>query len=159
MSSDWITIDATVGRGYRVASGAGGDPRFPGGTLKLQRPFFAALGLDLSKFHQGTLNVGIAPLRYVVVRPRITFRDVKWLATVPAEDFSFFDVRLIRDGGEVVDGLIYYPHPETKPEHFQNPDVLELLFPFVPDAAFGSTIRIAVPVEQMRLEPDEAGGR
>ena len=29
-----------------------------------------------------------------------------------------------------VAGHIYYPHPDTKPEHFQQPDVLELLLPY-----------------------------
>ena len=60
-----------------------------------------------------------------------TFRDVKWHPTEPAEDFSFFDVRLIRSGAPALAGLINYPHPETKPMHFQQPDVLELLLPFV----------------------------
>jgi hypothetical protein len=52
---------------------------------------------------------------------------LKWHPTEPAEDFSFFDIRAAGPVGEPVAGLIYYPHPDTKPVHFQQPDVLELL--------------------------------
>jgi hypothetical protein len=136
-------------RGHQVASGRNGDPRFPGGTLRMQAPLFRALGLDLTPFYLGTLNVSIAPLSYRVVRPRLTFRQVKWHPTEPAEDFSFFDVRLLRTGGPPVDGMIYYPHPETKPEHFQRPDVLELLLPFMEGLAVAASMRLAVPMDQM----------
>lgn len=125
------TITARVVPGHRVASGSNGNPRFPGGTLRMQAPHFAALGFDLNAFHGGTLNVSIAPLRYHVVKAPTTFRAVKWHPVEPAEDFSFFDVRLVRPDGSAVAGKIYYPHPDTKPEHFQQPDVLELLLPFV----------------------------
>lgn len=148
----WIEFDAHVVRGHQVASGRGGDPRFPGGTLRMQTPFFAALGLDLTPFHPGTLNVRLAPRSYRVVRPRHTFRQVKWHPTAPAEDFSFFDVRLLRADHPPVDGLIYYPHPDTKPEHFQRPDVLELLLPFVEGLPVATTLRLAVPADQIAIE-------
>ncbi len=137
--------------GHQVASGRGGDPRFPGGTVKMQAPFFRALGLDLSTFYYGTVNVSIAPWRYQVVQPRWTFRAVKWHPTAPAEDFSFFDLEVLRGGDPAIKGLVYYPHPETKPEHFQRADVLELLLPFVPGLAYGDRWEIAVPAEQMRF--------
>ena len=92
----------------------------------MQIPHFLALGLDLRSFHLGTLNVSIAPLCYRVVKARHTFTNVKWHPTEPAEDFSFFDVRVIRPDESPIAGFIYFPHPDTKPEHFQQPDVLEL---------------------------------
>lgn len=142
-------ISATIVRGHRVASGLNGDPKFPGGTLRMQLPFFAALGLDLSGYHLGTLNVSIAPLGYRVVLPKLTFRDVKWHPAEPAEDFSFFDVVVHRDDGENVSGLIYFPHPDTKPAHFQSADVLELLLPWTLGLAYGASIHLVVPVDQM----------
>ena len=42
------TFPARIVPGHRVASGQNGNPLFPGGTLKMQTPFFQALGLDLS---------------------------------------------------------------------------------------------------------------
>jgi len=142
-------VTARIVQGHRVASGQNGNPLFPGGTLKMQAPFFQALGLDLSRYHLGTLNVSIAPLTYRVVAPRLTFRAVKWHPTEPAEDFSFFDVRLIRDVLPPVEGLIYFPHPDTKPTHFQKPDVLELLFPFVEGLTYGAEIKLEIPAQQM----------
>jgi hypothetical protein len=154
MNSDgWEEVAGRLLAGHRVASGLNGDPRFPGGTLHLQAPHFRALGLDLAAFHPGTLNVSIAPRRYCVVRPRLTFRRVRWHPTEPAEDFSFFDVRLGRAGAAPLSGLIYFPHPETKPAHFQPPDVLELLFPFVAGLHYGAALHLQIPVAQIRLEP------
>jgi hypothetical protein len=115
ISDEWQKIRVRVVEGHRVASGLNGNPRFPGGTLRMQAPFFEKRGLDLSPFYIGTVNVSIAPLRYRVLTPRVTFRNVKWHPVEPAEDFSFFDVRLVPPGGERVAGLIYYPPPETKP--------------------------------------------
>ncbi len=144
-------VNARILQGHRVASGQNGNPLFPGGTLRMQTPFFHTLGLDLSRYHMGTLNVSIAPLSYRVVTPRLTFRSVKWHPTEPPEDFSFFDVRLLRENLPPIEGLIYFPHPETKPTHFQNPDVLELLLPFVEGLGYGTVIQLEVPSAQLLI--------
>ena len=145
-------IPATIVQGHRVASGLNGNPRFPGGTLRMQLPFFRELGLDLSSYHLGTLNVSIAPMSYRVMNPKWTFRALKWHPTEPAEDFSFFDVIVHREGEPSISGSIYFPHPETKPEHFQKPEVLELLLPWMEGLTYGQKIWLEVPVEQMRIE-------
>lgn len=142
-------IPATIVQGHRVASGLNGNPRFPGGTLRMQLPFFRDLGLDLSSYHLGTLNVSIAPLSYRVVNPKLTFRDVKWHPTEPSEDFSFFDVTVHLEGASPVNGLVYFPHPETKPEHFQSPDVLELLLSWTDGLDCGAKLKLEVSAEQM----------
>ncbi|MBL9178273.1 MAG: hypothetical protein JNM65_09425 [Verrucomicrobiaceae bacterium] len=144
-----MMTSATIVQGHRVASGLNGNPLFPGGTLRMQLPFFQELGLDLSRFHLGTLNVSIAPLCYRVVKAKHTFRTVKWHPTEPAEDFSFFDVVVHRDGALPVEGFIYHPHPETKPKHSQKPDVLELLLPWVEGLAYGTKIVLEVPPSQI----------
>lgn len=149
MKTVWRSFGARVVKGHRVASGLNGNPRFPGGTLRMQMPYFQTLGLDLSAYYIGTVNVSIAPLQYRVLHPRYTFRAVKWHPVEPDEDFSFFDVRVIRDGDEPLSGLIYYPHPETKPEHFQQPDVLELLLPLMEGVHDGLMLNLAVPADQM----------
>lgn len=144
---------ATIVQGHRVASGLNGNPRFPGGTLRMQRPFFHTLGLDLAAYHPGTLNVSIAPYRYRVVEPRHTFRAVRWHPTEPEEDFSFFDVTVHPGEGPPARGLIYHPHPDTKPAHFQQADVLELLLPWTEGLAYGRTIHLEAPPEQIVFEP------
>jgi hypothetical protein len=151
--NSWQTIAARIVPGHRVASGLNGNPRFPGGTLQMQAPHFLERGFDLRPFHRGTLNVSIAPLQYRVAQARHIFRNVKWHPTEPAEDFSFFDCRLVSVHASSVAGFIYYPHPDTKPEHFQQPDVLELLLPFVEGLSYGMTLTLEIPREQMVVEP------
>ncbi|MEZ5385194.1 MAG: hypothetical protein R3F13_06745 [Prosthecobacter sp.] len=142
---------ATIVPGHRVASGLNGNPRFPGGTIRMQAPHFAAQGLDLSGFHFGTVNVSIAPRSYRVKTPRHLFRSLKWHPVEPAEDFSIFDVTVELEDHQSVSGLIYHPHPDTKPEHFQKPDVLELLLPWTEGLAYGMNIMLEVPEEQMEF--------
>lgn len=145
-------IPATIVQGHRVASGLNGNPKFPGGTLRMQLPYFTALGLDLSAFYPGTLNVSIAPLSYRVLKPRHTFRALKWHPEDPAEDFSFFDLTVHRSDGAPVSGWIYFPHPDTKPTHFQKPNVLELLLPWTEGLGYGDQIHLEVPDDQMVFE-------
>jgi hypothetical protein len=150
-------ISASIVQGHRVASGLNGNPKFPGGTLRMQLPLFAALGLDLSSCYSGTLNVSIAPLSYRVGVPRHTFRQLKWHPEDSAEDFSFFDVVVLRENDPPVTGWIYFPHPDTKPTHFQKPDVLELLLPWTEGLGYGTKIRLDVPAEQMAFTPTPPG--
>jgi hypothetical protein len=155
-ATDTQTIAARVVAGHRVASGLKGDPRFPGGTLRMQAPHFLALGFDVNRFYPGTLNVSIAPLRYRVVKARHTFANVKWHPREPAEDFSFIDVRVSCPNQPAIAGFIYFPHPETKPEHFQQPDVLELLLPFREGLHYGTELTLEIPKAQMIIEPPPA---
>ena len=152
LTTSWQTVAAHIVPGHRVASGLNRNPRFPGGTLRMQAPFFLAVGFDLGAYHGGTLNVSIAPDRYRVVKAPTTFWKVKWHPTEPAEDFSFFDVQLLRLNRPPIAGKIYYPHPDTKPAHFQMPDVLELLLPFVEGLKYGDEIELSIPAEQMIIE-------
>ena len=155
--TQWQIVNARIVQGHQVASGLNKAPRFPGDTLRMQSPHFLARGLDLSIFHLGTVNVSIAPCRYRVAKACHTFRAVKWHPTEPAEDFSFFDFRLLRPEGQAIMGCIYYPHPETKPEHFQPPDMLELLLPFVEGLSDGMELRLEIPTAQMVIENPTAG--
>ena len=146
-------ITARIVQGHRVASGLNGDARFPGGTLRMQQPYFRARGLKTAHLYFGTLNASIAPLRYRVVQLGHTFPNVKWHPTQPAEDFSFFDVEVLRSGEQFIPGYIYYPHPETKPEHFQKPDVIELWLPYIPGLVYGAELKLKIPGAQMKFEP------
>ena len=162
--SPYASIFATVIRGHRVASGLSGDPRFPGGTLAMQAPFFRERGLDLSGWHHSTLNLSIAPARFEILEARHTFRNLSWHPTEPAEDFSFFDCRVRRVGGDDfpwIAGLIYFPHPDTKPEHHQPPDVLEAIArEFINGLDYGDRLELAVDPEQMRFcFPESGSGR
>jgi hypothetical protein len=143
---------ARIVPGHRVASGLNANPLFPGGTIRMQAAAFLSRGLDLRGYHSGTLNVSVAPLQVCPVRARLKFRGLAWHPTEPAEDFSFFDVCFRREGEGPVAGLIYYPHPETKPTHFQQSDVLELLMPFVAGLSYGDLIELEVCREQLEFK-------
>ena len=147
-------IEGVVARGHGVASGQGGDERFPDGTLKLQIPIFAELGIDLSAFYPGTINLDISPARYEVIAPKLTLPDVQWHPDCPPETFSFFDCQICEPGAEAkpVDALIYRPHPETKPEHFHDPTVLEILAPKLPSLSYGQTLKIEPDPSQLRID-------
>ena len=149
--NDTVLLSGKVIRGHGVASGQNGNPRFPGGTIRMQTPAFAARGLDLEAYFPGTINVSIHPHRYTVQQAKYTFRQVQWATDAPPEDFSFFDCCVVLDGQRVA-GLIYYPHPETKPEHFQDPATLELLTPFIEELSYDMTIGLELDPRQIRID-------
>ncbi|MBG29557.1 MAG: hypothetical protein CMI31_06095 [Opitutae bacterium] len=149
----WINVLARVVAGHGVASGIANDPRFPEGTLAMQKPFFRERGLDLGKFHEGTLNLSIEPHQYAIRQAAFSFKQVNWSPDLPAEDFSFFNCRLkTEDMRKYVDGLVYYPHPETKPEFFQDPTTLEILTSFISDAHTDAVIDLQMPNAEMIIE-------
>ena len=146
---NWIQIKGVVKKGYGVASGQSANPRFPQGTIEIQKPFFQDRGLNLDVYFPGTINFSISPYKYEIKKSKYTFKDVKWSPNDPAEDFSFFDCRILLRSKETVSGLIYYPHPETKPEHFQSPDILEIMAPYISDLKYGDGLIIEVDSQQM----------
>ncbi|MFB2892314.1 hypothetical protein ACE1CI_05145 [Aerosakkonemataceae cyanobacterium BLCC-F50] len=148
---NWREIKVKVKKGYGVASGRAKDPRFPNGTIEMQQPFFRELGLDLSQYFTGTINISIAPYKYEIKQPKYTFRNLKWAAAEPAEDFSFCNCQIFLNTGKSQSGLIYYPHPETKPEHFQTPDTLEIITSFISGLKYGDELIIAYDPQQINI--------
>lgn len=145
-------VKGKVLKGHRVASGQSGDPRFPEGTLALQKPIFEKLGFPLNEYHQGTINVSIVPHTYEVVQPIRTFRGIKWHPATATEDFSFFNCQIRLEGSnKYTNALVYRPHPDTKPEHFQNPSVLEILAPFIDGIEYGISVDLQLPAKQIAL--------
>ena len=130
---------AVLLEGHGVASGQALDPvhlktsPYPKGTIAMQSPFFAALGLDLSPFWPGTLNLSFSPTKLQLRNPDYFFYNLEWTHLHPPETFSFWKIRLRSIGhcGFDVPGLVYHPHPETKARHWQNPSVLEILAPYI----------------------------
>jgi hypothetical protein len=147
---NWIKVKGIIKKGYGVASGRGGDKRFPNGTIAMQKPFFLDQGLDLEAYFSGTLNVSIFPHEYSIKQAKYTFKNVRWAVSEPAEDFSFFDCRIKLKNGELK-GLIYYPHPETKPEHFQAPDILEIITFKIDDLKYDDEVILEVDSQQINI--------
>lgn len=150
-----------VGRGVQFASGqAKGRPDFPypTGTLEMQDELFRSQGIDLGKLvpglFRGTINLEIS--RKLVLRDAdYTARDVDWTAEMPSdkqirpETFSFvhccfaYPAAAPGKGTHYYPGLLYYPHPETKPAtNRHNFDALEVLTQEVPGLAYGTLASI-----------------
>lgn len=143
----WQKVDGIVGRGHQVASGSALDSPYPAGTIEMQTPFFRALGLDLSGYCQGTLNISISPHTFQFINPEFTFRQVEWTDRHPPEDFSFSRCRVLFQGS-AYDSWIYYPHPETKKRNFQAPSIIEIIAPKIP----GIQDKCRVEIEYNPLE-------
>ena len=137
----WTQIHATLVQGYRVASGPSQD--YPYGALDRQRPLFAARGLDLSAYFNGTLNLDISPLRFNLIKPEFTFQHVEWTDLHPPEHFSFSRCRVVFNKTDY-DGWVYYPHPETKLRNFQNPSLLEVIALEIPGIRYGDPVDVLV---------------
>lgn len=134
---------AVVTQGHGIASGKTRDSRFPGGSLAMQAPFFKDLGMDLSGFFPGTLNLSVHPYSYRLGNPVHSFPQVKWTSSLPPENFSFYRCRVRLLGEEdFAEALVYWPHPSTKPEFHQDPHVLEILAPKIPLAGYGKEMEI-----------------
>lgn len=137
----WQIVNGLVEHGHQVASGSAADGPYPGGTIEMQTPFFEALGLDLTKYFKGTLNVSISPHTFQLINPELTFRQVEWTDRHPPEDFSFSRCRVLFQTS-TYNGWIYYPHPETKKRNFQNSSVVEIIAPPIPNIKYGDRVEI-----------------
>lgn len=146
-----MKIQAKVIPGHGAASGKKDDSRYPGGTIALQTPYFRKLGLDLSPYHSGTLNIDIAPYSYSIKKPKHFFEEVAWTTHIPPENFYFFDIAL-NHNGKSYQGLIYMPDPETKTEHEQAPTTLELILPKIEGIQYGDSVEIDINEQQLALQ-------
>ena len=142
----WTLIHGTLVQGYRVASGPSKD--YPYGTLDRQRPLFKSRGLDLTAYFNGTLNIDIRPNTFKLVKPEFTFQHVEWTDLHPPEHFSFSRCRVIHKDIEY-EGWVYYPHPETKLRHFQNPSLLEVIAVHIPHIKYGDELDVLVNPEEI----------
>jgi hypothetical protein len=150
MSKNWIQVHGILTKGYRVASGPSKD--YPYGALDRQRPLFKSRGLDLSDYFNGTLNIDICPLTFRMENPEFTFHHVEWTDLHPPEHFSFSHCRVIFNEIEY-DGWVYYPHPETKLRHFQNPSLLEVVAKLIPGIEYGDELDLLV--KQVEIDIDK----
>ena len=151
MNDKWFNVQGTVIRGHEVASRA--SEHYPQGTILIQRPYFEALGLDLSAFFAGTLNVSIAPLKLQLVKPAHTFRRVNWTTAHPPEDFSFVRCR-VTYSNSTYEGWIYYPHPETKERHFQDASIVEVIAPLIEGIRYGDIVELQIKSDEARVSTE-----
>ena len=146
----WRTVVGTINEGYRVASGLTESSPYPQGALAMQLPHFSARGFDLRPYYLGTLNVNIAPHQFRMVQPEVTLAQVAWTDAHAPETFSFSHCRLVWNG-DMFNGWVYYPHPETKPMHFQQPDLIEVLMPKIDGIGYGDRVALSVLANEIHI--------
>ena len=148
MNTSWFQITGTLMQGHQVASRP--SKAYPYSSLKKQKPYFKELGLDLSPYFNGTLNISIAPLEFEMTNPELTFPLVEWTDLHPPETFSFSRCKVIFEGKEY-EGWVYYPHPETKKTHFQNPFLIEVIAREIPNTKYGDRIEIVINANEITV--------
>ena len=140
----------TLVKGHQVASGKAKDPRFLQGTIAAQLPFFQALGLNLKDFYCGTLNAQFNCSSIVLKHFDYHFKQVKWHTKMPAEDFKFCRCNILVKEQSFA-ALIYQPQEQTKIEHFQPKNQLELLAPFIEHINYGDTLALDIPEQSINI--------
>lgn len=134
-------VDGVVLQGHQIASGKAKDSPYPAGSITMQIPFFKEHGLDLSDYFPGTLNVSISPRSFVMKQPAFRFEQVRWIEGFNPETFSFAECTLWFKG-KAHSGFIYYPHPETKTQHFHNASLLEVICHPIDNIEYGDKVRV-----------------
>ncbi len=154
MKELWKSVRGVVQRGYGVASGVSTDSEYyPHGSIELQAVKFKDLGLDLTGYFPATLNISISPCTFKMEHPQFTFRNVEWTHQHPPEHFSFSKCRLSFNQ-TLYNGWVYYPHPETKKRHFQQPDLIEVIAGKIPGIGYGDEIEVQInPREILLIKP------
>lgn len=135
-------------KGYQVASRP--SKEYPYSALEKQKPFFKVLGFDLYEYYNGTLNISIAPLEFKISAPEFTFDLVEWTDLHPPETFSFSRCKVRFEGNEY-DGWVYYPHPETKKTHFQNPSLIEIISYEIPNIKYGDSVEVEINSKEIKI--------
>ena len=146
---NWTLLPGTLMRGHQVASRPSKD--YPYSSLEKQKPYFKSLGLDLSPYFNGTLNISIVPLEFEMTKPEFTFPLVEWTDLHPPETFSFSRCTVRFEGKEYA-GWVYYPHPETKKTHFQNPSLIEVITYEIEGIQYGDVIDIEVNPQEITIK-------
>ncbi|RDK82779.1 hypothetical protein [Marinirhabdus gelatinilytica] len=141
----------TVIKGSQVASGKAKDSPFPSGTIKMQKPFFKKLGLDISSYFNGTINISIHPKQFKILKPRYILENVEWTDVIPSENFLFFFSILICKN-KAYDALIYLPDPSTKKFHFKDNSTLEIITTQIPTLNYNDHIEIITYSNELSIE-------
>lgn len=133
------TLAGIVMPGHGIASGRAANSPYPQGSVAMQMPFFKALGLDLSAYHVGTVNISIAPLQWTLVQADYCFEKLAWTHLHPPETFSFVRCTLVHHG-RAYSSWVYKPHPETKAAHFQSDSIIEVIAPRIDTLGYGDSV-------------------
>lgn len=141
------TVQTTLIKGFQIASGTSEtDKRFPGGSIRLQQPFFKEQGLDLDSYFEGklfygTLNLSIAPRLFEIKTPEYFMKSVRWTDQLPAENFYLSPAEVLFKG-TLFKALLYIPDPSTKLDHFNPPTMVDVLTQPLEGITYGDDVTL-----------------
>lgn len=141
MAIKQITLTGKLVEGHQVASGKGAESPYPVGTIAMQKPFFKKLGLDLSGYFEGTLNLKLPIQSFHIEQPDFCFENLVWAPGFNKETFSFLKCQILYKSQHYA-GWVYYPHPETKTLHFQQNNMIEILAPTIENIVYGDELTL-----------------
>jgi hypothetical protein len=75
---------------------------------------------------------------------------VEWTDLHPPETFSFSRCKVVFKDVEY-SGWVYYPHPETKKNHFQNPSLVEVITYEIPGIQYGDVLDVEVNSSEITI--------
>lgn len=136
-------------RGHQVASRP--SAAYPYSTLEKQKPYFKERGLDLDGYFTGTLNISIQPLTFEMSAPELTFPLLEWTDLHPPETFSFSRCTVFFRG-KAYAGWVYYPHPETKRNHFQDASLIEVIAAHIPEIVYGDEVELEINADEISVK-------
>jgi len=145
-----LKLNATVIKGFQIASGLSNNTPYEKGTIELQKPFFKKLGLNLDICHNGTLNINITPYRLKTINSQLLFKNLKWHDKFSAETFSFSKC-LITHNSNTTEAFVYYPHKETKIMHNHEDSTLEIVSAYIENIKYGDIIEIQLNEDEVIL--------
>jgi CTP-dependent riboflavin kinase len=149
MTASWHRLTGILVQGHQVASRP--SAAYPYSSLEKQKPHFKDRGLDLSTYFNGTLNISIEPREFEMSKPELTFPMIEWTDLHPPETFSFSCCKVKFEGKEYA-GWVYYPHPETKKTHFQNPSLIEVITYEIANIKYGDAIELEVNPREITIQ-------
>ncbi|QBY06002.1 hypothetical protein E2K93_17245 [Thalassotalea sp. HSM 43] len=142
------SLKATVVKGHQIASGQNPNTPYKDGSIVIQAPLFKQHGVNIDHMYKATINLDIAPYQLSIVEPDHQIIDLPWCDAIAPETFSFCHCQL-NVNEQTYAGLIYYPHPETKPDHFQRAHVVEVIAPFIKEIQYGSQVTLNVAAKHI----------
>ena len=92
-------------------------------------------------YFPGTLNIDLAPFIPQMRNP-VFDEVIEWFDGIE-ERFLLAPIE-IEVKGQGYSGLWYYPHPDTKPAHFQESTVVELLLPWIDCIEIGEEVLVRI---------------
>jgi len=145
-----MKLECKVIPGFQIASGKAINSPYPEGTIKLQQPFFLQQGLDLRAYYLGTINAQFSCREIRLDNSDFHFKSIKWLANFPSEDFKFYKC-FILNKMEKIPALVYQPASETKINHFQAKNVLEIITVKIAGLSYGDPLILEIERSKVTL--------